>query len=380
MKGEIIICHLVFDIKTISDLIYKIISRHYISSPYHSSTKDDTKDKPDLWLFFKMPRSSLSPTLTTTQVSRNPVKTPTQVYQSPSFTPTPAQVVPNPTQISSQALATTSVTPNQVAVQFTQQASVSDSSPLDPSQNQGITMTQGSATMTQGSTQTQEYLNFPTQSQEYLKGATLNAPPQKETIATNDTDGNTFNVEKEKRKRFLRHLRAKARKSSSSISSKAKYCPSDTQLLSQNGRYMDSRGIVVEVDTTKLESKLLNNSPGPFFGSNGTDEDFEKERFELFIDREEIKAMAEEGEKLPPAKKRATCKESSNPEKIYSGCGKPLPQCDNVLYGEYCREAVISYHYMNPVGTTDDLTGKRIFINKYNNASEWESFKRTKSV
>ena len=90
--------------------------------------------------------------------------------------------------------------------------------------------------------------------------------------------------------------------------------------------------------------------------------------------------MAEEGEKLPPVKKRATSDKNSNPEKICSGCGKPLSECNNVLYGKYCKEAVISYHYMNPVGTTDDLTGKRIFINKYNNASEWESSKCNKSV
>ena len=140
---------------------------------------------------------------------------------------------------------------------------------------------------------------------------------------------------------------------------------------------MNGSGRIVEVDTGEIEARLLNNPPDPFFGNNGNDEEYEKERFELFIDREEVKAMAEEGEKLPPAKKRAK-KESPNPEKICSGCGKVFSKCDDVLYGEYCREAVITYHYMNPIGTTDDLTGKRIFINKYNNASEWEQFKVNK--
>ena len=49
---------------------------------------------------------------------------------------------------------------------------------------------------------------------------------------------------------------------------------------------MNSSGLIVEVDMNKIESRLINNPPGPFFGNNGTDEEYEKERFELFADRE----------------------------------------------------------------------------------------------
>lgn len=135
------------------------------------------------------------------------------------------QLVPTSIHTPTQVLGTMSVTPDQVAVQLSQQASVSSPSPPDdPSQNQG-------SIQNQGSTQTQEYLNLPTQSQEYLTGETLSAPSQNVAAAGNDNVDNAFDVEKEKRKRFLQHLRAKAGKSSSSSSSKAKYRPSDAQLL-----------------------------------------------------------------------------------------------------------------------------------------------------
>ena len=279
--------------------------------------------------------------------------------------------MPTTTLIATQWLDNVSITPDQVALQFTQ---VSVLSP----QVQGSTQTQITS-QTQSSTQTQEYIELPTQLQEYLKKeqATLSVPSP--TVATTSkVAGSSFDIiKKERHERFLKLLRANARKGCST-SSKSKYHPSDRQLLKQDGRYMNGSGLIVEVDTSEIEARLINNPPDLFFGNNGNDEEYKKERFELFIDREEVKVMAEEGEKLPPAKKRAK-KDSLSPEKICSGCGKPPAECDDVIYGEYCREAVITYHYMNPVGTTDNLTGKRIFINKYNNASEWEGFKHNKS-
>ena len=59
-------------------------------------------------------------------------------------------------------------------------------------------------------------------------------------------------------------------------------------------------------------------------------------------------------------------------------CKMPIEKCHNAVYGEYFRDSVIEYHYDTKKlgGITDDLTAKRIFINKYNGASEWEGHKK----
>ena len=59
------------------------------------------------------------------------------------------------------------------------------------------------------------------------------------------------------------------------------------------------------------------------------------------------------------------------------GCGNDIMNCHDVLFGAYCVNKVISYaKYCDPF-SVDDLVIKKIFIESYNQALSFESF-RTK--
>ena len=78
--------------------------------------------------------------------------------------------------------------------------------------------------------------------------------------------------------------------------------------------------------------------------------DKEKKVFNSSIDEEELKAMVSEGEKLPPLRKHMKTKDGNQDSKVCSGCGKAFPLCNNEVYREYCKQAVIDYHYKTPLG------------------------------
>lgn len=48
-----------------------------------------------------------------------------------------------------------------------------------------------------------------------------------------------------------------------------------------------------------------------------------------------------------------------------------------MLYGNYCKEALIAYHYDCVVGHLDKLTTKMIFISNHNTLVGWKEFKET---
>ena len=135
---------------------------------------------------------------------------------------------------------------------------------------------------------------------------------------------------------------------------------------------------IIEIDQEEEEKAFLGSPPDPFFNLYGIPINAEREVFEKFIEEEENKAMAEEGEKLSPAKKKKPRKNKETTGKCVH-CKQPMDKCHAQVYADYCRDAVIEYHYdTKKLGEiTDDLTAKRVYINKYNSASEWEIHKKT---
>ena len=135
---------------------------------------------------------------------------------------------------------------------------------------------------------------------------------------------------------------------------------------------------IIEIDQVEEEKQILGTPPDPFWNSCDLPIEDEKEVFTKFIEEEEAKAMAEQGEKLSPLKNKKVKKNNTDPM-ICKHCKQNKDDCHSKVYGDYCRDAVIEYHYDTKKAgeITDDLTAKRIYINKYNNASEWEGHKAT---
>ena len=87
--------------------------------------------------------------------------------------------------------------------------------------------------------------------------------------------------------------------------------------------------------------------------------------------------MAVEGEKIPKKTKKKVNETAKKREEVCKDCGLHKSRCHNEVYGKFCKDAVIAYHYETLPGRTDDLTAKRIFINHYNIISKWEDHKET---
>ena len=53
-----------------------------------------------------------------------------------------------------------------------------------------------------------------------------------------------------------------------------------------------------------------------------------------------------------------------------------IEECHNLKYGRYCIDAVCSYYHDNG-RWADILVAKKIFVDRYNTALEWDTFKQT---
>ena len=138
---------------------------------------------------------------------------------------------------------------------------------------------------------------------------------------------------------------------------------------------------IVEIDQVEEEKKILGSPPEPFFNTCNLPTKDERSVFVKFIEEEEYKSMSEQGKKLSPLKNKKLKKNIEN-KTMCKHCNMPVEKCHNAVYGKYCRDSVIEYNYdTKKLGeVTDDLTAKRVFINKYNGASEWEGHKKTCSL
>ena len=56
-----------------------------------------------------------------------------------------------------------------------------------------------------------------------------------------------------------------------------------------------------------------------------------------------------------------------------------MTECHNVLYGTYCASEVIDY-YRDNLDSGEEIVGKRIFIDIYSRLSDFDRYKRTKTL
>ena len=129
---------------------------------------------------------------------------------------------------------------------------------------------------------------------------------------------------------------------------------------------------------TRQYLHILGKPPDLFYNEDRVCTKDEREIFGKFIDEQEEKSVAIEGEKVSKKPRKKEKESSKVMREVCKDCGLCKDKCHNNLYGAFCRDAVIAYHYETLPGRTDDLTAKRIYINHYNIVSKFEDHKGTR--